>query len=59
MEIERLARTGVAEDEALAAGDWPIPAEHVAAGITAGYAEVRAEVAKESGTGGRPTLPLA
>jgi glyoxylase-like metal-dependent hydrolase (beta-lactamase superfamily II) len=59
MEIERLARTGVAEDEALAAGDWPIPAVHVAAGITAGYAEVRAEVEKESGTGGRPTLPLA
>jgi glyoxylase-like metal-dependent hydrolase (beta-lactamase superfamily II) len=59
MEIERLARSGVAEDEALAAGEWPFPAEHVAGGIAPGYAEVRAAVDKESGSGGRPTLPLA
>ncbi len=59
VEIDRLCRTGVAEDEALAAGDWPFPPEHVAAAIPVGYAEIKAQIDKDSGPGQRSTLPLA
>ena len=59
MEIERLAGSGVAQGDALAQGDWPIPGEHVADGIAAGYVEIAARAEHEPGAGGRPTLPLA
>ena len=59
MEIERLAASGVAEEDAAAQGTWPFPAEWVAGGIAPGYAEIRATAEKRPGAGGRPTLPLA
>ncbi|WP_168207451.1 MBL fold metallo-hydrolase [Microlunatus elymi] len=59
MELERLAAAGVSESDALGQGDWPFPADHVAAGIAPGYAEIRAAAERQSGAGGRPTLPLA
>jgi glyoxylase-like metal-dependent hydrolase (beta-lactamase superfamily II) len=54
-ELTRLVDAGVPEAEALAAGDWPYPAEHVAGGITPGYAALSGRGVK----GTRPTLPLA
>ena len=59
MEIERLAASGVAEEDAAAEGNWPFPTERVAGGIAPGYAEIRAAAEKRPGAGGRPTLPLA
>ncbi len=59
-EIERLFQAGVAVEDALEAGEWPIPAEHVADGIAAGYARLGAAApAGPTDTGGRTTLPLA
>lgn len=54
-ELVRLVESGVAEADALAAGSWPYPAEHVAAGIAPGYAALAGRGVK----GTRPTLPLA
>jgi len=53
-EIRRLVETGVAQDRALAAGSWPFPADHVAAGVSRGYAQLASHGLK----GTRPTLPL-
>ena len=53
-EIRRLVQAGVAEDQALAAGRWPFPEKHVAAGVKRGYAEL----ARLGIKGTRPTLPL-
>jgi hypothetical protein len=39
-EIRRLAELAVPVDQALAAGDWAIPAEHVAPGLAAAYAQL-------------------
>lgn len=64
-EIERLGNAGVAAKDALASGDWPIPADHVAGGITAGYARPGSSAQSSSAqsgpsdTAGRTTLPLA
>lgn len=54
-ELIHLVETGVAEADALAAGHWPYPAEHVAAGVAPGYAALAGRGVK----GTRPTLPLA
>jgi glyoxylase-like metal-dependent hydrolase (beta-lactamase superfamily II) len=54
-ELTRLVDAGVAEADALAAGDWPYPAKHIAPGIAAGYAALAGRGVK----GVRPTLPLA
>jgi glyoxylase-like metal-dependent hydrolase (beta-lactamase superfamily II) len=54
-ELVRLVESGVAEADALAAGSWPYPAEHVAAGVAPGYAALAGRGVK----GTRPTLPLA
>ncbi|MGO1974169.1 MAG: MBL fold metallo-hydrolase [Propionibacteriaceae bacterium] len=54
-EITRLVESGVAEDDALAQGEWPYPDEHIAAAVRRGYAD-RADVGVK---GTRPTLPLA
>ncbi|SDT23968.1 MBL fold metallo-hydrolase [Microlunatus soli] len=59
VEILRLSSEGVREDDAAEQGDWPFPADHVAAGIGAGYAEIRAAAATDPAAGGRSTLPLA
>ena len=59
MEFGRLVGEGVPEAEALAQGDWPFPAKHIAAVVPAAYAEIRAAAAKQPGAGDRPTLPLA
>lgn len=53
-ELIRLVQSGVAEADALAAGDWAYPAEHVRGGIAPGYAALA-----ERGVTARPTLPLA
>jgi len=52
-EIRQLAERGVALAEALAAGSWAYPAEHVANGLAPGYAQLGAPAS------GRRTLPLA
>lgn len=54
-ELTRLVDEGVPESEALASGQWPYPAEHVAGGIAPGYAALAGRGVK----GTRPTLPLA
>lgn len=54
-ELTRLVDEGVPESEALAAGSWPYPAEHVAGAIAPGYAALAGRGVK----GTRPTLPLA
>lgn len=54
-ELTRLVDTGVAETDALAAGEWPYPEEHIAGGIAPGYAALAGRGVK----GIRPTLPLA
>ncbi len=53
-EIRHLVESGVAENQAVAAGRWPFPDEHVAAGVRRGYAELAGLGIK----GTRPTLPL-
>lgn len=59
VEFTRLITEGVPEGEALARGEWPFPAEHIAGVVSAAYAELRAAAAQQPGTGGRTTLPLA
>lgn len=59
MEFGRLVGEGVPEDEALARGSWPFPAEHIAGVVGAAYAELRAAGAQQPGACDRPTLPLA
>jgi glyoxylase-like metal-dependent hydrolase (beta-lactamase superfamily II) len=59
MEMERLIAAGVSEQNALVEGNWPFPAEHIAAVVTPGYAELKAAAANPSDAGSRPTLPLA
>lgn len=59
VEIARLFTTGVAESDAADRGDWPFPAEHVAAGIAPGYAELRRAQAEAPDAGNRSTLPMA
>ncbi|WP_375426045.1 MBL fold metallo-hydrolase [uncultured Friedmanniella sp.] len=54
-ELIRLVDAGVAEADALAAGDWPYPSEQIAAGIAPGYAALAGRGVK----GVRPILPLA
>lgn len=54
-EILHLVETGVAEADALAAGSWPYPDDHVADAIAPGYAALAGRGLK----GTRPTLPLA
>lgn len=54
-QIRHLVETGVAEDAALARGDWPFPKDAVAAGISPGYAQLGGERSE----GVRPTLPMA
>ncbi len=54
-ELTRLVDDGVGEAEALAAGSWPYPAEHIAPGVGPGYAALAGRGVK----GVRPTLPLA
>jgi len=52
-EIRRLAESGVPAAEALAQGTWAYPAEHLAAGIGPGYAQLGVPGS------GRRSLPLA
>lgn len=59
MEFGRLVREGVPQDEALARGNWPFPAEHIAGVVGTAYAEIGAAAAQQPGAGDRPTLPLA
>jgi len=59
MEFGRLVGDGVAQDEALARGNWPFPAEHIAGVVATAYSEIRAQAAQQPGAGDRPTLPLA
>ncbi|QGN31767.1 MBL fold metallo-hydrolase [Microlunatus sp. Gsoil 973] len=59
VEFERLQAEGVPEDEALARGNWPFPAQHIAGVVGAAYAELRARAERQPGAGDRPTLPLA
>lgn len=54
-ELTHLVEAGVAEADALAAGSWPYPAQHVAGGVAPGYAALTGRGLK----GTRPTLPLA
>lgn len=54
-ELTRLVESGVAQADALAAGSWAYPAEHVAEGVAPGYAALAGRGVK----GTRPTLPLA
>lgn len=54
-ELTRLVDAGVAESDALAAGSWPYPPEHIASGVAPGYAALAGRGVK----GVRPTLPLA
>jgi hypothetical protein len=49
-EIRRLSDSGISASEALQAGSWPFPAEHIGAGIEAGYRQLEVS--------GRKTLPL-
>ena len=49
-EIRRLSDSGISAPEALQAGSWPFPAEHVAGGIEAGYRQLEIP--------GRKSLPL-
>lgn len=58
-EIERLFEAGVAAEDAPAAGEWPIPVEHVAGGIPTRYATLRDAAANTAGPEGRRTLPMA
>ncbi len=37
-ELTRLVESGVPEADALSAGSWPYPAEHIAGGVAPGYA---------------------
>ena len=53
-ELTRLAGAGVPESEALAAGTWPYPPEHVAGGVAPAYAAL---AGRPRGT--RPNLPMA
>ena len=39
-EIRRLSENGVSASEALQAGSWPFPAEHIAGGVEAGYRQL-------------------
>jgi glyoxylase-like metal-dependent hydrolase (beta-lactamase superfamily II) len=39
-EIRRLSENGTSASEALQAGSWPFPAEHIAGGIEAGYRQL-------------------
>jgi len=54
-ELIRLVESGTAEADALTAGSWAYPAEHIRAGIAPGYAALADRGVK----GTRPTLPLA
>jgi glyoxylase-like metal-dependent hydrolase (beta-lactamase superfamily II) len=54
-ELIHLVESGVAEADALEAGSWPYPAEHIRGGIAPGYAALAGRALK----GTRPTLPLA
>ena len=54
-ELTRLVDAGVPEADALASGNWPYPADHLAPGIAPGYAALAGRGVK----GVRPTLPLA
>jgi len=54
-ELMRLVDAGVAETQALEAGTWPYPPEHIAAGVAPAYAALAGRGVK----GTRPTLPLA
>lgn len=59
-EMERLFNAGVPADDAAASGEWPIPADHVAGGVTAGYAQFGSSAPSgPADSGGRSTLPLA
>jgi len=53
-ELTRLAGSGVPEGEALAAGTWPYPPEHVAGAVAPAYAAL---AGRRRGT--RPNLPMA
>jgi glyoxylase-like metal-dependent hydrolase (beta-lactamase superfamily II) len=54
-ELISLVEAGVAESDALAAGHWAYPADHVRGAIAPGYAALADRGVK----GNRPTLPLA
>ncbi|HET9872501.1 MAG TPA: MBL fold metallo-hydrolase [Propionibacteriaceae bacterium] len=54
-EIRRLVEAGVGPADALGAGSWPYPEDHVALGVAQGYAQL-----VDQGVGApRRTLPLA
>jgi glyoxylase-like metal-dependent hydrolase (beta-lactamase superfamily II) len=59
VEIARLYTEGVAEQEAAERGEWPFPVRNIAAGVAAGYAELRDATAQDPAAGDRRTLPLA